>query len=109
MGNLPVYTFFAQDARGLFDDTDLDAGGEVVTDTDTFSDGETVLDEGEPLHTDVDVEFLDRTSRCTHLEAEAVIGVIRDCIGENRFTVFSSLRNGVVTVQWKDKPVTSIY
>ena len=100
---------FAQDARELFDDSNVDTAHEVVTESDAFSDCGTVLEEGEQIRDDADVEFLERAFRCTQSEADGVVGIIRGSIGPNRFTAFSSMRSGVVTAQWKDIWITSIY
>ena len=73
-----------------------------MADSEELSVCATVLDEGD-RGDESDVEFLDRTFRATQDEAEVVMGAIRDKIDSNRFAIYASLRNGVVTAQWKDK------
>ena len=88
--------FDAADPTGLKEDSDY------------VSDCETILDEGGSLE-DSDAEFLERAFRPTEAEADAVLGDIRNVIDPTRLAISSSLRNGVVTVQWKDDAFFTFY
>ena len=73
----------------------------VTTDSEELSDCGAVLDEGEKIDGS-DEEFVERVFRATGDEADAVMVKIRGSIDTTRFSTYSSLRNGVLTVQRKD-------
>ena len=100
---------FAHDARALFADSNDDVARQVAADSEDFSDCGTAIADGDRVDEEVDVGLLERNCRCAQAEAGGVIGIIRDVVDANRFTAFSSIPNGVVTAQWGDIPLTSIY
>ena len=79
-----------------------------MTDFDDLSDCGTVLDEG--IRNDGEEPgFLDRVFRATPGESEGVIGLLRDSVDPSRFSTFTSLQNGVVTVQWENNCLLRLF
>ena len=47
--------------------------------------------------------FMNQIDKATEEDSAGVVGLIKQLVNLNRFTVCRSLRNGVVTVHWKDE------